>query len=163
MSRHRTKRHATSRAQLVREAEARALKALRLMRSRHLSLTAAARESATSRRTVQHYAGSALRESDGRYTATATDTIPRVLRFITPDGLIALKVRSARSASRVARYLNAVNTYVTKQDPSQLAAFRGKQLRTGRSAYPFITSTRVLDRLADAGEVRFEELYVLTA
>lgn len=163
MARRRKKRHDVSRAQLAREAEGRALKALRLMRSHQLSLTAAARESATSRRTVKRYAGSALRETDGRYTATATDTIPRVLRFITPDGLIALKVRSARSASRVARYLNAVNAYLTTGNTGPLASFRGQHLRTGRLTYPFITNTRTLDRLEHADEVRFEELYVLTA
>lgn len=143
-------------------APARALRVLRLMREGR-SLTAAARAAHIDPRTARRYIGGAMRRTARRYVPARSDTFPRMLRFVTPDGVVALKVRSSLSASRIARYWTAVDHYLRSGDTQRLRAFRGNAVRTGKLAYPFITDPRTLDRLAQAGEVRFEELYVLTA
>ena len=56
----------------------------------------------------------------------------------------------------------AVHTYLTTGDRRALRQFRGKHIRTGKVAYPFITDGKTLERLAFAGEVSFEDLYALT-
>lgn len=153
----------TRQLRTVEAASTRALHALRLMRSEGVSLTAAVRRSHTSARTVKKYAGSALRHVEGHYLARTGDTLPRMMRFVTRDGIIALRVRSSRQASRIARYWTAVQRYLLTGHTDALRAFRGRAVRTGKVGYPFITDPRTLERLAQAGEVRFEELYVHAA
>lgn len=139
---------------------ARALQAVRLMRSEGLSLSGATRRAHTSARTVLDYAGSAIGRREGHYFATKRDALPRMMRFVTPDGVIALQVRNSRQASRIGRYWAAVQRYLLTGRTEALRPFRGRTVRTGKVAYPFITDPRTLERVAHAGELRFEELYV---
>ena len=134
-----------------------------MMRAKRLSLAEASRQAGTTPRTVQRHVGKALkRGDDGRYAATKYDRIPRTLRFVTTGGVTELTVRDSRTASQIARYMAAVHKYLTTGDRRALWPFRGKAIRSGKVAYPFITDSKTLERLAFAGEVSFEDLYALT-
>jgi hypothetical protein len=85
------------------------------------------------------------------------------MRFLSPDGVMALDVRSSTVATRIGKYWNAVDRYLRTGRKDALAPFRGKRLRAGARLHEFITSPRMLDRLANAGEVRFEDLYALSS
>lgn len=145
-----------------REARGRALDALAKMRNDGLSLGAAAKASGTTVNAIKRHAGSALeRSSKGRYRAKKTDRLARTLQFPTANGSIGLDIRDSRSASRIAAYWNAVKRYLETGDASGLRRFRGKMVRVNKRGYPFITDTAILDRLADAGELGFDDLYDL--
>lgn len=146
----------------AREARQDALHALSLMR-RGSSLQAAARAAHTTPNTVHRYAGSALVKSGGRYVAKPRDKLYRPLRFLTPNGAITLDVRDSRTASTIARYMNAVRDYVTTGNDLRLRAFRGKAVHVGGQRREFVTDLDVLDRLGYAGELHFEDLYDLAA
>jgi len=134
------------------------------MRARGLSLARAAREAGTTPRTMRRHLGRALtHDARGRIIATKYDRLPRTLRFVTATGLTELTVRDSRTASHIARYMAAVNQYLTTGDRQALRHFRGKSIRTGKVGYPFITDSKTLERLAFAGEVSFEDLYALTS
>jgi len=84
------------------------------------------------------------------------------MRFLSSEGIVAVDVRGSESASRVAEYWNAVHQYLKAGDGTKLKRFRGKYLQSGGKRHPFITDTHLLERLAHAGEVRFEDIYQLS-
>jgi len=141
----------------------RVVEVLRLMRAEHRSLTYAMRRAGTTATTVRRHAGDVLRLKGARYVAARSDRLPRLVKFPTARGLIALPLRSARQASRVAVYWNAVRTYLRAGDLGPLLAFRGKALRVDKLAYPFITNPETLARLYYAGDVGFEDIYAHVA
>ena len=146
------RRNAVPRNKREAYARERALAALALMRREGTSLRAAAKANGTNPGTVQHYVGSALRkEASGRFRATAYDRIARTLNFSTPQGDIAVTVRSSRTASRIAEYLNAVKQYLAGRDNSVVERFRGKSFRAGGATHVFITDSKTLDQFGDAG------------
>lgn len=145
-------------------ARGRALEALNLMRRDGLPLEQAAGQAHTTPNAVLRYAGSALtKEQRGRYEATPYDRLARSMTFYTDRGRTTLEVRDSRSASRIGKYMNAVDHYLNTGDDYQLRAFHGQSVRVDKLAYPFITDTDVLDTLAGAGELRFDSLYRLAA
>lgn len=145
-----------------REARGRALDALSKMRSDGLSLQSAAKASGTTVNAVKRHVGSALERADsGRIRAKTSDRLVRSLNFPTETGMIGLDVKDSRSAKRIASYWNAVKRYTETGDTSGLRNFRGKSVRVNKRAYAFITDTGTLDRLADAGELAFDDLYDL--
>ncbi len=145
-----------------REARSRALDALSKMRSDGLSIRAAARAAGTTVNAVKRHVGSALeRTESGRIRAKQSDRLVRSLNFPTETGIIGLDVRDSRSAKRISAYWNAVQRYLETGDDSQLRRFRGKSVRVNKLAHAFITDTATLDRLADAGELSFDDLYEL--
>jgi len=147
-------------SQLARE---RALEALSLMRAQGFSLTRAAQQAQTTTRTVRKYVSRALVKEKGHLRAKPSDGLERRLRFLTVRGIIELRVRSSRTATRIAQYWNAVDHYLKTGNTSLLRPFRGKTVRAGKVGYPFLTDPRTLNRLALAGEVTFEDLYALAA
>lgn len=145
-----------------REARGRALDALSKMRKDGLSLGKAAKASGTTVNAVKRHAGSALeRTGGGRFRAKTSDRLVRSLNFPTETGVIGLDVKDSRSAKRIAAYWNAVKRYTETGDASDLRNFRGKSVRVNNQTYAFITDTATLDRLADAGEFAFDDLYEL--
>jgi hypothetical protein len=147
-----------------RDASRRALDAISKMRTEGLSLTQAAAKSGTTVGAVKKYAAPALEKTPGgRYQATAFDRLYRRMEFLTPNGKVALEVRDSRSASRIAGYWNAVDHYLRTGDDRHLRPYRGKGVTVGKRFYPFVTDLPTLDRLAAAGEVSFEDLYVMAA
>lgn len=141
----------------------RSLVGLRLLRRGKMSLAAAAREAGTTPRTMQRYVGSALKKGKGgRYEATKTDRLPRICPVPTPRGTIHVLIRSWTTASRLGRYHAAIQHFLHTGDTRALRPFRGKSFKTGKVTYPFITDPRTLERLANAGELSFEDFYALT-
>jgi hypothetical protein len=145
-------------------ARSRALEVLSLMRTKRQSLAEAAREAQTTRKTVVRYVGVALLKTGSRrYAAKPFDRLARSLRFLTPEGQIAVTVRSSRTASKIAEYWAAVDHYLRTGDTERLHQFSGKSVRAGKEQFPFITDPRTLNRIASAGEVAFEDIYASTA
>ena len=156
-------RSATPAALRSQLAQQRSLDALRDMRSRNLSLSQAAKHAGTTSRTMHRHVGKALKKgTDGRYAATKWDRIPRTMRFLTENGMIDFVFRDSRIASDIARHLSAVNQFLRTGDRAPLAAFRGKSVRSGKTAHAYLTNPTALERLAYAGEVSFEDIYSLT-
>lgn len=140
----------------------RALKTLGLMRSKHLSLARAAKEAGTTPRTVKRYVGSALWKTEiGRYRAEPSDRLVRSLEFLTPEGRTVLQVRGSRNASLVGEYFDALKRYLTSGRTDALRKFEGKSLRVGKITYRFITDLELIDRLGNAGEIQFEDIYAM--
>jgi catechol 2,3-dioxygenase-like lactoylglutathione lyase family enzyme len=144
------------------QAERRALKALSFMRQ-GLSRAKAADRARTTPRTIQKYARKAIRRREGTYHALPTDQMRRPMRVLTEQGVTVADVKSSRTASRLARYWGAVDYYLRTGDRARLRRYEGKRLRAGGHLFEFITDPDLLARLAEVGEVRFEDLYEATA
>ena len=133
------------------------------MRLRGLSLAQAAAHAGTTPRTMLRHVGAALtKRSDGRFAATKSDRIPRTMKFLTENGLVDRILRGSRDASQLVRYMSAVDRFLNTGDQGPLSAFRGKTVRSGKTAHAFLTNTRMLERLGYAGEIAFEDIYALT-
>jgi hypothetical protein len=59
--------------------------------------------------------------------------------------------------------MDAVRRYVNTGDAAGLVEFRGQKICSRKQTYFFITDTKVLDRIAHAGEISFERLYARRA
>jgi hypothetical protein len=109
------------------------------------------------------YARSAVVHPRGQpYKALGYDQLTREMRFLTPKGVSALPIRSSASASRIGEYWNAVHRYLDKGQNDELRKFRRKAVTVRGKRHPFVTDEALLDRLGNAGQVRFEDLYALT-
>jgi hypothetical protein len=143
-------------------AERRALKAVSLMR-KGLSREKAARHAMTTPRTIQKYAKKAIRRRAGSYQALPADQMRRPMRVLTDRGVTVADVRGSGTASRLSTYWHAVDHYLRTGDRTRLRPYEGKHLRAGGHLFEYITDPDLLARLAEAGEVRFEDLYETTA
>ena len=143
-----------------------ALNVVGIMRRSDMNLAQAVREhnrnypdSRISVSAMKKYAKPALVKRGGRIKATSYDRLLRVMRVPSPFGAELREVKDSRTASQVAKYENAVKTYLYTGDDSQLRRFRGKYFRSNRLQYRFITDTDILDRLAEFGVLEFESIY----
>jgi hypothetical protein len=140
-----------------------AFQVLTLMRTKGKSLTAAIKEAQTKKTLVLRHVGSALAKApNGRYRAKASDRFARRLQHLTLEGPIPITVQGSRTASRIAAHSAAVNHYLNTGDASRLDQFRGKSVRAGKLKLPFVTDLKTLERLHNAGQVAFEDLYAIT-
>jgi hypothetical protein len=153
-----------SKAVFTREPYRTSLEVLRQMRHGK-SLYQASREHHIAPDTVRRYIGSALvRQPDGRYRPTSNDRLYRKLRFLDEQGRVDVEVASAREASKLASYWAAVDHYARTGDTRALRRFERMRLRLrDKSVRRFVTDPAILDRLALAGELSFEDLYELAA
>ena len=134
------------------------------MRSKGFSLTRAAREAHTTPETTRKNVGQVLiRSENGRYAATSSDRLTRRVWFLTKTGKEEVSVRGSRAASRVAEHSAAVHHFLKTGDSGPLDAFAGQSIRSRNQTYIFLTDTEALERLANAGEISFERLYVRRA
>ena len=140
-------------------ARLRALHAIALMRRDERSLRRAAARVGTTPRTVRKYARQALRKRRRTYQVIPIDELRRPMRVLTERGLVVLDLRSSKAASRLATYWNAVDEYLRTGDRRGLVAFDGRGFRAEGQLVAFITDPHLLDRLANAGQVTFEDLY----
>jgi hypothetical protein len=153
-----------SKAVFTREPYRTSLEVLRQMRHGK-SLYAASREQHIAPDTVRRYVGSALdRQSDGRYRAKPNDRLYRKMRFLDEQGRVDVEVANWREASKLAQYWAAVDHYLRTGDTRPLRRFERMRLRLrDKSLRRFVTDPAILDRLALAGELSFEDLYELAA
>jgi hypothetical protein len=130
-------------SQPQREAHAKALHALGLMRRERLSLQQAALRADTTPAIVRRYAGSALERSPGgRYVARPADRLLVVMPALTTSGPQRLPVRGSRQRSVLSRHAHAIDRYLATGETDQLASFKGKkvagaELETDRDAIDF--------------------------
>lgn len=138
-----------------------ALLVLRLKREHpRWSLAKVLREAGTTRETVLPYVGSALRvDAQGRYHAKPRDQLLRRLTFLTPRGLTHIDVTNSETARTIGRYFAALKRFGGTGDDRGLRAFRGKSVRVGKVARPFVTDPVVLRRLLAADVVQLESIY----
>jgi hypothetical protein len=131
------------------------------------SLYQAAREQHIAPDTVRRYVGSALvRDTGGRYRAKASDRLYRRMTFLDERGQLSVEVASSREATKLSQYWDAVHHYLSSPtgDDRPLRRFAQMRLRVrDKSVGRFVTNLDVLDQLALAGEVSFEDLYDLAA
>ena len=131
------------------------LAAVSLSRREGLDLRYAAKIEGTRISTIQRYAPSALEKHKGKYRVKAFDPIPRVLNVPGHTGMIRRAFPGSRSASKIARYMNAVRALIYKNDPSGLAEFQGKKV----AGYKFVTDISKLKHLANFGLLSLDRLY----
>jgi hypothetical protein len=86
------------------------------------------------------------------------------MKFLDERGLVAVEVANSREATKLAEYWGAVDHYLRTGDARSLRRFDRMRLRLrDKSVRRFVTDPKMLDRLARAGEVSFEDLYELAA
>ncbi|HEY5256823.1 MAG TPA: hypothetical protein VIJ12_00430 [Candidatus Baltobacteraceae bacterium] len=124
-----------------------------------LTLSKAVKQSGTTLKTVRRYAVSVLETHSGRLDVVGTDRLQRSLRMITARGEVTIVTTSFRTASRIARYNNAVRKFLVSGDPGALKPFAGKSVRSSGQTYEFVTDPKTLNRLARAGAVHFLDIY----
>ena len=130
------------------------------MRSGNISLRRASQEAKVSPRTVLKRAASALRKTkSGRYEARTGDRLVRQVKIPTPDGLLEIKVRGLREASKLARYWNFLDRYYQTGD-KEIQKFTGQSVTDVDGVkHPLLTDLDVLNRAGSAGVYSFESIY----
>jgi len=138
----------------------RALQVVNLVRHGE-SLSRASREVGISSDTVRRYAGSAFtRDERGRWQTKPSDRLYRRMRWIDEHGMTTVEPANSKEASKLSAYWKAVDYYLTTGDDRPLHRFRRMRLRTRQKIrLGFITDPDLLDRLGNAGELAFEDLY----
>lgn len=136
---------------------------LSLMRTKQMSLTQATREVGISPSAFQRIAGKALVKDGGRYRASKSDRLLRVMVLPTPGGRLEIAVRSARAAKLISEYDNAVRRYVYTGNTADLVFFKGRFIRTDGAKIEFLTDLRQIDKLRRAGALSFESIYARVA
>ena len=131
------------------------------MRSDRLSLSKAAAEFGLKPDLVKKLARSALRrQKSGKFVAKPTDRLLRVLSTLGPGGRTTIAVRDSRQASRAGGHWAAVQKFLQTGDDSALLKFAKKRIvDVRRKRYPLLTDMKELERLANAGVLRFESMY----
>ena len=138
------------------QSRARALDAVAYMRTRDMSLTAAAREAHTTPNTVMKWTGTELAEKrGGRRIVTKADRLMRTMRIVTAEGVIDVDVRGSRQATRVGQYMNAVKTFLDTGDDEALSRFQGVKI----AGHLLATDPGEVEEVARVHELRFEDIY----
>lgn len=142
-----------------RQAQGRAARALATMQREGVTLAEAARRAGTTPNTVRRYGGDAIEVRGGRAVVKDRYRLYRTMRMPTDSGTVTVGVTDSATARRIGRYWSAVHHYFKTGDDSRLREFAGKSVRWEKRAYPFITDTVVLDRLARTGLLDFDSIY----
>ena len=119
----------------------------------------AAQAAHTSLATLRRHAASAVKKRQDRYHVTDVDAMKRPMRVLTEAGRVVADIRDSRAASLQGKYWNAVDHYLNTGDRGRLRPFEGKHFRIGGKRQLFVTDPVMLERLANAGQVRFEDVY----
>jgi hypothetical protein len=102
----------------------------------------------------------ALRIRNGRYVATKTDRLLRVVTILGIKGKYEIATRDSRQASLVGSHWAAVQRYLQTGDDTALLKLKNKRVTdANRRRHRFLTNLEELDRLASAGVLSFETMY----
>jgi len=102
----------------------------------------------------------ALRKRNGRYVATKTDRLLRVLTLLRVTGKEEIATRDSRQASLIGGHWAAVQRYLQTGDDAALLKFKNKRvIDANKRRHRFLTNLEELDRLASAGVLSFESMY----
>ena len=138
------------------EAQKRAFHAIARMRRDGLSLEAASREEGTTPATARKYLPAALRRSkSGHWVATKSDRYVRLITLPGAYGPVVVRARGSKEAQFASAYLASVNRWTRTGKAYELASFHGRKIGNFR----FITASRTLSALADAGLLQIDSLY----
>ncbi len=139
-------------------ARIRALDVLNRMRN-GASFSAALKQAKTTARSVRAQVASALLQPKpgGRIHAAKGDSFSARVFVVTPLGLAPVKVRGSKQRTLAGQHLAAVKSFLAGKDPaSSLQQFEGASL----GGHPLITDVDLLSALAQADNLRGDELYV---
>jgi hypothetical protein len=102
----------------------------------------------------------ALRKKNGRWVATKTDRLLRVLNILKAGGKREIATRDSRQASLVGGHWAAVQRYLQTGDDSALQRFKNKKITDANGKrHLLLTDLDELDRLGRVGVLRFESMY----
>jgi hypothetical protein len=132
-----------------------------LMRADRISLPRAAKEFGVDPEEVRKRGRGALRkQKNGRYFATKTDRLLRVVSILTGKGKKEIATRDSRQASLIGSYWAAVQRHLQTGDDSALLKF--KKIRivdASGKRHRLLTDLKELVRQASAGVLSFESMY----
>lgn len=125
------------------------------------SLKNAAAEFGVDPRTVVRHGKPALRKTaSGRYQATVSDNLLRVLNVVVNGKHEPVAIRGSRLATELAHHAQAIRTFASTGRTEELLAFRGRTFTDAEGReIEFFTDLDELERLGDLGELSFEDLY----
>ena len=130
------------------------------MRSGRVSLRKAAREFSVDPDQVITLGRSALRKRNGRYVATKTDRLLRVLTILGSKGKKKIATRDSRQASLFGSHWAAVQRYLQIGDDAHLMKFNDKRVvDASGKRHRLLTNLKELNRFASAGVLSFESMY----
>jgi len=102
----------------------------------------------------------ALRKKKGRYVATKTDRLLRVVTTLGAKGKKVIATRDSRQASLVGGHWAAVQKYLQTGDDADLLKFKNKRaIDASGNRHRFLTNLEELNRQASAGVLSFESMY----
>jgi len=131
---------------------------LRSLRKEEKSLTRAAHDEKISRETVLRQLGKSLKKTPRGWQAKKTDDLVRDLYFPNQSGHVVIK--GFPVSSDIGAYWNGIRRFVVQGDDALLKTFGNKTFKDiYGNRHAFITDPKILNRLARAGELRFETLY----
>jgi hypothetical protein len=125
-----------------------------------VSLRRASKEFGITPSTVVELGRPALRKRKGRYVATKTDHLLRVITILGTKGKKEIATRDSRQASLVGGHWAAVQRYLQTGDDEALLKFKGKSIvDANRKRHRLLTDLEELNRGASAGVFSFESMY----
>ena len=129
------------------------------MRDR-VSLTKASKEFGVEPSVVIQLGRPALRKKNGKYVATKTDRLLRVVTILKGKGKREIATRDSRQASLIGSHWAAVQRYLQTGDDSALLKFKKTRvLDASGKHHRLLTDLKELVRQASAGVLSFESLY----
>jgi hypothetical protein len=103
----------------------------------------------------------ALRKVKGRYVATKADRLLRIITILVAKDKKEIATRDSRQASIVGGHWAAVQKYLQTGDDEALVKFKGKSIvDASGKRHRLLTNLEKLNRLASAGVLSFESMYV---
>lgn len=125
-----------------------------------VSLRKAAKEFGIAPSTVLELGGPALRKKNGRYVATKTDRLLRVVSILKAKGRMEIATRDSGQASLIGSYWAAVQRYLQAGDDSGLLKFKKTTvLDASGKRHRLLADLNELVRQASAGVLSFESIY----
>jgi hypothetical protein len=129
------------------------------MRDR-VSLQRASKEFGIAPGSVIQLGRPALRKKKGRYVATRTDSLLRVVSILKHKGKQVIATRDSRQASLIGSHWAAVQRYLQTGDDSALLKFKKTRIvDASGKRHQLLTDLAELNRQASAGVLSFESLY----
>jgi hypothetical protein len=125
-----------------------------------MSLKAASKEFGIAPNVVIKQGRPALRKQKGRYVATKTDHLLRVITILGTKGKEEIATRDSRQASIAGGHWAAVQKYLQTGDDEALLKFRRKGVvDASGKRHRLLTDLDDLNRQASAGVLSFESMY----
>jgi len=123
-------------------------------------LRKASKEFSLAASTVVELGRPALRKKNGRYVATKTDRLLRVIAILTDKGKKEVATRDSRQASLIGSHWAAVQKYLQTGDDSALLEFKKTRvIDASGKHHRLLTDLKELLRQASAGVLSFESMY----